>query len=302
MYKSAVIIPTMESRLENLVETIKYLSKQTKEIEVVTIVCDGFNSGLVINALIDSDNHNPATMNGIKKIKVLEAPKHVAGSGTLQPKNYGAAWVDRAMPEVTHYWFLDSDVITTPTTNAAYANAAALDEDEPRILIGRYEWLPAGKREIVHELSNDPRNAMFRDYGPEYTSVGEINFALANFGGNIVYPAEAFRRVGGFWDDLSAGRVEDGEMGLRCASMGIPMTVVPQARGFHLDHPVNHQHKLEVNKKEVPMINARHPWVEDEGLIVVEEDGKRFDWINPDTGEQVNTLEIWNHKRERVNE
>src|SRR5690606_22612890 len=132
-----------------------------------------------------------------------------------------------------------------------------------------------GIREIRRDLSNDPRAEFFKEFDPTYTSVGEINFALANFGGNIVYPREEFKRVGGFWNDLSAGRCEDGEMGLRCASMGVPMCAVPNARGWHLDHPVNHQWKLDTNAVEVPMINERHPWVEEEGIIVVDEDGKR---------------------------
>jgi GT2 family glycosyltransferase len=296
--KTAVIIPTAENRIENLIQNLDHLENQTVKVPLVVIVCDGPFSHKVIDAISPWEFYE----SNIETIKILEAPKHVAGSGTLQPKNYGAAFVDRHYNDITHLWFLDSDIIVEKSALEAYIEAHFIEVGIDRILIGPYEWLPANERKINPDIHNDPRTQMFEDYNIEYTSVGEINFALANFGGNIVYPLEAFKRVGGFWDDLSAGRVEDGEMGLRCASMGIPMAVVPDARGYHLHHSVNHSWKVKTNKKEVPMINQRHPWVQQEGLIVVEKDGKRFDWINPDTGESVNTLEIWNYKRDKINE
>jgi GT2 family glycosyltransferase len=300
-FQVGVVIPCGENRLENLVETIKHLRNQTEHVPLAVVVCDGFDSNKAIEALKSSDVWELSD-SSLGRLVIIESPKHIASSGTLQPKNYGAAWIDNNVKWITHYWFIDSDVIMTPETTSAYRQAAELDGDERRILIGRYEWLPKGKREIDVTINNDYRKDMFDKYDIDHTSVGEIHFALANFGGNIIYPADAFKRVGGFWDDLSAGRVEDGEMGLRCASMGIPMTVVPGARGFHLDHPVNMKWKQETNKKEVPMINKKHPWVQNEGLIVVDKDGKRFDWVNPKTGKSVNTLEIWNYKKEEVSE
>jgi len=299
--KVAVVIPCGENRLENLVECVRHLSNQTRQIDNLVIVCDGFASHKAIDSLIIANlwlsNHNESSVN---KIKIIESPKHVGGSGTLQPKNYGAAFVTNNYPDIDYLWFVDSDIIVEETTLESYQAANQLDEN--RILIGPYEWLPSGVRKLSPEIKNDPRWGMFEEYGSSYTSVGEIHYALANFGGNIMYPVKEFTRVGGFWDELSAGRAEDGEMGLRCASMGIPMAVVPDARGYHLDHPVNHQWKIDTNAVEVPMINERHPWVQDEGIIVVDKDGKRFDWVNPETGKSVNTLEIWNYKRRKVSE
>ena len=294
-FNVGVVIPCGENRIENVVECVKHLKKQTIKPYVVAIVCDGFDGDTVIKALTSKNLWN----NNNFAIASLSAPKHVAGSGTLQPKNYGAAWIDRRFGgEVNNLWFLDSDIIVEKFALEAYKKAYSINQN--RILIGPYEWLPSGIRKIKPELHNDPRTQMFQDYDTNYTSVGEIHFALANFGGNIIYPLKDFKAVGGFWDDLSAGRVEDGEMGLRCASMGIPMAVVPNARGYHLDHPVNHQWKLDTNEKEVPMINKRHPWIQNEGIIMVEKDGKRFDWINSKTGESINTNEIWNYKKEKV--
>lgn len=136
---------------------------------------------------------------------------------------------------------------------------------------------------------------MFQDYAPDHVAVGQLNFALANFSGNLVWPVDQFKRVGGYWNEINMGRCEDGELGLRAASMGVPMSVVPNARAWHLQHPVNMNWIQQANGRDVPMINERHPWVEDLGLIVADADGKRFDFNCPACDEIVNTLEIWNH-------
>jgi hypothetical protein len=289
MNKFGVVIPCAENRLENLILCLGHIYKGTRKPTKTVVVCDGFDS---IKAKAAAEKHL-LYINEV--VDFVTCEKHIAGSGTLQPKNFGAAHLEKNYKDINYYWFIDSDIIVEHTTLLNY-NAALNYLDEPRILIGPYEWLPKGNRGISPHIKNDPRWDMFSQYGPSYASVGEIHFALANFGGNIIYPKDAFTKVGGFWDDLSAGRVEDGEMGLRCASMGIPMSVVSSARAYHLWHPVNHQWKIDTNAKEVPMINERHPWVENEGMIVVEKDGKRFDWVDPNTGEQVNTLDIWKRK------
>lgn len=290
-FNAGVVIPCAPNRMENIKLCTQHIVAGNIVPNEIVFVLDGWAiSQEDENEIRGYDEFNLTNMT------FLHTEKHVVGNGTLQPKNHGAAYLDKNT-ECTHVWFIDSDIIVEPETLFEYLLASQQDGEEPRILIGPYEWLPGSHRGLAPKLHNDPRGQFFLDYDPSYTSVGEINFALANFGGNVVYPIEAFKRVGGFWDDLSAGRVEDGEMGLRCAAMGVPMAAVPKARAYHLSHPINHEWIYKTNAEEVPKLNARHPWVEQEGVIVVEKDGKRFDWINPETGESVNTNEIWNYKR-----
>jgi hypothetical protein len=52
----------------------------------------------------------------------------------------------------------------------------------------------------------------------------------------------------------------------------------------------------ERNARDVPMLNDRHPWVEQHGVYVVERDGKRFDQRCAACGELVNTIEYWAHR------
>lgn len=286
MRNYGVVIPCAESRIENVKMCINNIFDLDLKPKAIVVVCDGFDPKNVKEEFIENDI-----------LHFVYNEKHIPSTTTEQPKNRGVRFIDSILNQelkdkINYIWFLDSDIIVDKNCLSEYDKA--LKYEENRILIGPYEWLPYGVRQIEHNLMNDPRWPMFQKYDYTYTADSEIEFALANFGGNIIYPLEEFKRVGGFWNELSAGRVEDGEMGLRCASMGVPMTVVPKARGWHLDHPVNMQWKLETNAKEVPKINERHHWVEEKGIIMVEKDGKRFDWVDPKTGNQVNTLEIWN--------
>jgi len=291
-YSPVVIIPCGENRLENLNLVLESLYNQTLKVMYIVIVCDGFMPHKVNE--VCGEIRGKLLLDGVVSIATYNA-KHVGGSGTIQPKNAGAIWADDNLPidSFSHYWFVDSDIIMDPEANQMYAYATQYDYGEPRIMIGPYEWLPKGKRELSPEIKNDPRWDMFNSNGHRTTAEGNISYAMANFGGNIVYPAKAFRDLGGFWDELSAGRVEDGEIGLRFCAAGVPMTTVGRARGYHLDHPVNHQWKLDTNTVEVPMLDERHPWVHNHGIYVSDNDGKRFEWVDPETGEHKNTLEMW---------
>lgn len=295
MFIPSIVIPCGENRLDNLRLVLSHIAEQTVEPKEVIVVCDGFDPKIASTHTIKESSE--ILSKGIQVI-FTHNPKHVPGSGTIQPKNAGAWKLDEIDSPSNAILFIDSDIILSPFAMKYYRQAWEHEPD--RILIGPYEWLPENVRVPVEYLHNDPRGTFFEDYDYEYTSVGEINFALANFGGNILYPRKEFKAIGGFWDELSAGRVEDGEMGLRCCAVGIPMAAVPKARGWHLDHPVNHQWKINTNAEEVPKLNARHPWVENEGIFVSDNDGKRFEWIDPKTGIAHNTNEIWNYYDKNV--
>jgi hypothetical protein len=164
--------------------------------------------------------------------------------------------------------------------------------------------MPKGKTEPDRSIRNDPRWAAFDVAKNSDVHVNNISIGLACFGGNLVWPIKDFIALGGFWNDLHMGRCEDGELGIRACAAQIPMSLVKQARAYHIWHKGNNEktgmpsathEKLRANERDVPMINERHPFVQDRGLVVADEDGKRFDQRCPDCGELVNTGEYWGH-------
>jgi hypothetical protein len=277
--KWGLVIPAGENRLENLAAVGQHVAAMSEQPDQIVIICDGWFTDWNFNDYFDV---------GITKIVRME--KYFPDGLHTQPRNVG---VKNLSDDIDYVWFLDSDCIVAPQTLSEYKKAEALGTK--RILIGPYEWLDEGRRKLDNSVHNDPRSQMFIDYKPDYISVRELNFALANFSGNLVWPVEEFKKVGGYWNEINMGRCEDGELGLRAAAIGVPMSVVPNARAWHLQHEVNAAWVQAANGRDVPMINARHPWVRERGLIVVDKDGKRFDFECPSCKLIVNTLEIWNH-------
>lgn len=225
--------------------------------------------------------------------------------GEEQPRNVGAMWV-KTHTESNYVWFLDSDCIPVENALEAYDYAFTLAPFD-RILIGPYGWMPKGKRELDYEIKDNYRQPLFDEYGPEVTFEDNLGVALANFSGNLVWPLDEFLRVGGFWNEIHHGRCEDGELGIRAAAMGVPMAIVRDAKACHLWHegcnpasgaPSATSHKLKANERDVPMINNRHPYVQEQGLVVSDRDGKRFDQICPRCGEHINSVLYWNHKKD----
>jgi hypothetical protein len=111
-----------------------------------------------------------------------------------------------------------------------------------------------------------------------------------------VWPLEQFKQIGGYWNEIHAGRVEDGELGLRAASLGVPMSVVRDARAYHMWHEENRPAKEEKNQRDLLLLWDRHGRVEETGLKIVNEDGKRLNYVCEDCGEEFNTLLYWEHK------
>jgi hypothetical protein len=275
-----VVIPAGEHRTYNLSLVGKYLSKQTKQPDEIVLVCDGWSNHWDFTEHFDSS---------ITRLVRME--KYEPNGLHEQPRNVGVRWLG---DDIDFAWFLDSDCI--PDKGALQAIEDAQAQGPPRVLICPYEWLPPDTRKPVHKLYNDPRKNMFQEYDPSHVAVGDLSFALACFSGNLVWPVADFKRVGGYWNEIHTGRCEDGELGLRAASLGVPMSVCPDARAWHLYHERNEALIERRNARDVPMLNARHPWVEEKGIVVTEKDGARFDIVCPSCKEQINTLEIWEHK------
>lgn len=286
--KVGVVIPVGPGRLENVTAVMGCLAEQKVKPAACVLVYDG--------------PQQRGLFGGPMPTVHLETPKHEPGME--QPRNIGVRRLRRAFPEITHAWFLDSDVIVEPDClkQIIAANNAITDdtcnglgaEVKDRILVAPYDWLPDGVRHPAHELRNDPRWPSFDRYGPDDVLRGDLAAGLACFSGNLVWPIDEFERVGGFWPQIHHGRCEDGELGLRAVAMDVPISFVPEARGWHLCHPVNHDLALARNSRDVPMLNARHPWVEGSGVFMVDRDGKAFDVMCP-CGAQVPTIGWWAH-------
>lgn len=289
MMEVGVVMPVGPGRLENVLAVLGSLAEQTVKPRVVICVADGPDAAFEI-AGATSLPFPTAVLNVPEKHK----------PGMEQPRNLGVRLLrdlekqDPRFGGITHVWFVDSDVIMAPDCLEMYQQAM---QQEPidRVLIGPYDWNPEGLREPLPDLRNDPRWGGFDTYSPFEILRGDLSAGLACFSGNLVWPIEEFERVGGFWNEIHHGRCEDGELGLRAVAMGVPISYVKDARGWHLWHPINLEWAKAANSRDVPMLNARHPWVQGEGLFVVEEDGKRFDTTCPNCSQQMNTAEIWAH-------
>jgi hypothetical protein len=297
-----VVIPVGPGRLENLQMVLERVVSQSSPPRIVVLVCDGPDAKVQV-----AKGMAPVPL------AILEAPKPHE-PGMEQPRNVGARLLtdlgekDERFAGLTHVWFLDSDVIVRWDCLEQYAKAMNANSEE-RVLVGPYEWLPPGKREPDPALHNDPRSASFAEFQPWDIHKGDLSAGLACFSGNLMWPLDLFQKVGGFWDELHHGRCEDGELGLRAVAMGIGVSYVREARGWHLWHggapaptPEYLERTARLNSRDVPMLNARHPWKElGEGgdeLFVVDEDGKRFNVRCGKCGEEFNSGEIWNHRKE----
>lgn len=282
--RTAVVIPVGAGREENVLMCLRSIEDMRVRPSLIVLVLDGFAS------------LSQKEVSGEIPTKLLLAEKHEPGKE--QPRNVGVRHVEALSAAIgdpiSHVWFLDSDIIVAIDA-LEHFEAAMVTDDTPRILVGPYDWLPGGVREPLHELHNDPRWISFDEHEPQEVMVNNLSAGLACFSGNLIWPLDEFTRIGGFWDELHHGRCEDGELGLRAVACGVPISFVRGARGWHLDHPINVPLTLERNERDVPMLNARHPWVQGEGVFVVEEDGKRFD-IRCSCGWSGNTIELWEHR------
>jgi GT2 family glycosyltransferase len=276
--KTAVVMPVGPGRGDNVRQSIESLAAMTTHPHLLLVVCDG---EVDLPTELD-DMPFPAV--------ALRAPKHEPGME--QPRNIGVRRLEDT--DIDTAWFLDSDIIVAPEALERFEEAM---DGRPRILVGPYDWLPPGTREPMSELKNDPRWASFEEHGWNEVMVENLSAGLACFSGNLVWPIDEFARIGGFWNELHHGRCEDGELGLRAVACGVPISMVAGARGWHLAHAVDFELTLQRNERDVPMLNERHPWVEGEGLFVVEEDGKRFN-VRCKCGWEGNTAEIWAHQHE----
>jgi hypothetical protein len=275
-----IVIPVGPGRQDNLTAVLRCLTHQTQGPVGIVVVQDGFDA--------NADWSGP--------IVTLACAKHRPGSE--QPRNVGVRALRVRWPQTTHVWFLDSDVLVGPHCLEALERALESGAQD-RIVVAPYDWLSAGVRPTpgaeYRALRNDPRWPSFDRYPPSVALTDDLSAGLACFSGNLLWPIDRFIRVGGFWSELHHGRCEDGELGLRAVAMGVPISFAAAARGWHLWHEVNTGLALERNARDVPMLNARHPWVQGAGVFMVDRDGKAFDVRCSKCQEQIPTIGWWAH-------
>jgi GT2 family glycosyltransferase len=286
-----VVIPVGPDRHDNLREVLACLNQQTYKPECIALVFDGHDC-------TPEDILGEEAAKFTTPVMGISLPKHTPGQE--QPRNVGVRLLQR-FGRCEYAWFLDSDVLVQADCLEQFraAKAAAPHRTREAIILGPYDWLPPGVRQPVQRLKNDPRWPSF-DERKEQAVLNDLSAGLACFSGNLIWPISEFARVGGFWNEIHHGRCEDGELGLRAVAMGVPIVFAAEARGWHMDHPRNMEWIEAANARDVPMLNARHPWVQGSGMFVVEEDGKRFDVRCP-CGWEGNTALIWQHESECPN-
>jgi hypothetical protein len=80
--------------------------------------------------------------------------------------------------------------------------------------------LPFPQGHATHNTARDMRRPMFMatDVSRVYTGISQhANVYLGMFSGNLGFNLKAFFKSGGYWDDLTAGLVDDGALGLTWA-------------------------------------------------------------------------------------
>lgn len=293
--KVAVVIPVGPGRTENLAAVMGCLRAQKRPPDMVVIVFDGDEALPQPGYVIDGGNF---------RTLLHMADKFEPSKGMEQPRNIGTRLAFEQRSDLTHVAFLDSDVVIEPgwleTLERGFEAAP-----EDRILVAPYDWLPRYLRpsvtsapstwQAVRAIRNDPRWEMFNAHGPGHVFRGDLSAGLACFSGNLVWPIGEFMRVGGFWSEIHHGRCEDGELGLRAVAMGVPISLVAGARGYHLHHAVNTQLAMARNSRDVPMLNDRHPWVEGAAVFMVDRDGKAFDVLCGKCQQSIPTIQWWAH-------
>lgn len=273
------VIPVGPGREDNVNRVLACLSRQ-KVTAPVVLVEDGpaLSSGFV----------TPENL----VVKIVRTEKHEPGRE--QPRNIGVRVVAETWPHATHVWFLDSDIIIEPNCLEALVVGLASGPQD-RILVAPYDWMGPDVLEPQHELHNDPRWEMFGFSPADKVYRNDLSAGLACFSGNLVWPISEFQRVGGFWNQLHMGRCEDGELGLRAVAMDVGISLVAEARGWHVYHHIDIDVIYAKNARDVPMLNERHPWVEGSDVFVVDREGAAFDVVCPVCQETVPTGRWWDH-------
>ena len=164
---------------------------------------------------------------------------------------------------------LDSIYFLAPHTNPDGSQDVA-----PQLYV---PTLPFPKGEATHNVCRDIRRPMFMDtdHTVRYCGPGNMNVYLGMFSGNLGIAAPTFWAAGGYWEELTAGIVDDGAFGLTCWTHSVrrdqnlnivepveqklefAVRLDKRIRAAHQYHDRNLDFVQATNQREVPLINRR---------------------------------------------
>ena len=183
---------------------LELLRRKLEALEAQDLPPERFEAVVVADGCGDGTRDFLAMYRPGYALKWLETP----GLGAASARNRA---VEQAEGEVL--LFSDDDVVLEPNALRIHLEA----QQTPAVCMGafRYEtgevWQP-----------------VFRRGQPHWVGLGCANTSV---------PAEAFRVVGGFWEDLEGYGGEDLELGYRLHHYGLPFRYLAEARGIHAGGP-----------------------------------------------------------------
>ncbi len=244
--KIAFVIPVY-NRAKNLKLVLHALSLQTDPFFSVVVSDDG-----------STDDPQSVVQEYVAQMQVRFCTQEHNGYRVSRVRNNGVRACRRPQA-LTHYWFIDSDVMLH---SRAVENIRPYLTENPDIVIGgRYDWLPpmvvtlkdvelnwnkivrgelpalegqddkyTGGREIVgHRRHLDVRK------NANWSSTEPALCTGATLSGNLIVPCAAFHAVGGFDQEIE-GQGQDCDFGKMLRREGTQMIFSDRVIGYHLYH------------------------------------------------------------------
>jgi len=160
------------------------------------------------------------------------------------------------------YIFVDSDVMLNRYALEHYYNIYLAC---PSIIIGgRYDWLPPIREyeqgmEVVGIQGVDPRCEDPTFLGWDDTEAGlRTKYALHLYGGNQLIPANVYRILGGYDENMTGHGGEDAEFGMRAEKEGLKALFSEKVIGWHLYHDRDQAKNEEEVAKNIEYLEKKH--------------------------------------------
>ena len=244
--KIAFIIP-IYNRRENLRLVLHALSLQTDPFFSVVVSDDG-----------STDAPEEVTAEYAEQMQVRFCTQEHRGYRVSRVRNNGVRACRRPQ-SLTHYWFIDSDVMLH---RFAVENIRPFLTEYPDIVVcGRYDWLPPmhiTKEDLEERWNKIIRAELPASEQPSPIQIGGREFpghrrrrdtrlnvdwnctepspcTGATLSGNLIVPCAAFHAVGGF-DSKIEGQGQDCDFGKMLGREGVQMIFSEAVMGYHLYH------------------------------------------------------------------
>lgn len=258
------VIPTY-NRADNLMLCLTGLANQSCQDFDVVVWDDGSEDGGATRMVVGEMS---------RRLPNLVYGWHPHGGYRVSLARNKGARLHR--PEVTHYWFVDSDVVLTP---GAVDHAYVLCQKKPTVVVcGKYDWLPpmeitpedivqrfgqfaAGKltaKQTNYQpdiLGADPRfrtNPELWDCEREVTVIGGSTLS-----GNLIVPYGWWGKTGGF-DEKIEGQGQDSEFGHHLQAVHASVVFCPHVIGYHVSHPIDRAWKTASVRETIKYIHKKY--------------------------------------------